>query len=157
MDLNESNCYYLNSFSEKLAKERKTVFFHGDFNVDLLKYLQYKATNEFLDSQSSNMFVPYIIQLTRITSYSESIIDNIFSNYISQEVISGNLKSTISDHLPQFLIAPCIFSNAPDKKSKILIVTGLNSIVKSSFLTILIHLSKTFLTPWVKFLTSMLH
>ena len=105
----------------------------------------------------SNMFVPYIIQPTRITSHSKSIIDNIFSNYISQEVISGNLTSTISDHLPQFLIAPCVFSNAPNKKSKILIVTGLNSVVKNSFLTILIHLSKTFLTPWVKFLTSMLH
>ena len=38
MDLNESNCYYLNPFSEKLAKEQKTVFLHGDFNVDLLKY-----------------------------------------------------------------------------------------------------------------------
>ena len=65
------------------------------------------------------MVLPYIIQPTRITSHSKSIIDNIFSNYISQEVISGNLTSTISDHLPQFLIAPHIFSNAPNKKSSI--------------------------------------
>ena len=42
-----------------------------------------------------------------------------FSNYIFQEIISGNLTSTISDHLPQFLIAPHIFSNAPNKKSNI--------------------------------------
>ena len=46
-----------------------------------------------------------------------SIIDNIFSNYISQEIISSNLTSTISDHLPQYLFAPHIFSNAPNKKS----------------------------------------
>ena len=65
------------------------------------------------------MVLPYIIQPTRITSHSKSIIDNIFSNYISQEIISGNLTSTISDHLPQFLIAPYIFSNAPNKKSNI--------------------------------------
>ena len=65
------------------------------------------------------MVLPYIIQPTRITSHSKSIIDNIFSNYISQEIISGNLTSTISDHLPQFLIAPHIFSNAPNKKSNI--------------------------------------
>ena len=65
------------------------------------------------------MILPYIIQPTRITSHSKSIIDNIFSNYISQEIISGNLTSTISDHLPQFLIAPHIFSNAPNKKSNI--------------------------------------
>ena len=34
-------------------------------------------------------------------------------------MISGNLTSTISDHLPQFLIAPHIFSRAPNKKSNI--------------------------------------
>ena len=39
--------------------------------------------------------------------------------FFSQEIISGNLTSTISDHLPQFLIAPHIFSNAPNKKSNI--------------------------------------
>ena len=119
MDLNGFNCYYFNPLLEKLAKEQKTVFLLGDFNVDLLKYEQHKATNEFLDSLSCNMVLPYIIQPTRITSHSKSIINNIFSNYISQEIISGNLTSTISDYLPQFLNAPHIFSNAPNKKSKI--------------------------------------
>ena len=65
------------------------------------------------------MVLPYIIQPTRITSHSKSITDNIFSNYISQEIISGNLTSTISDHLPQFLIAPHTFSNPPNKKASI--------------------------------------
>ena len=118
-DLYKFNCYYLNPLSEKILKEQKTIFLLGDFNVDLLKYEQHKATNEFLDSLSCNMVLPYIIQPTRITSHSKSIINNIFSNYISQEIISGNLTSTISDHLPQFLIAPHIFSNAPNKKSNI--------------------------------------
>ena len=49
MDLNEFNCYYLNPLLEKIAKEQKNVFLLGDFNVDLLKYEQHKATNEFLD------------------------------------------------------------------------------------------------------------
>ena len=61
IDLNEFNCYYLNPLLEKLAKEQKTLFLLGDFNVDLLKYEQHKATNEFLDSLSSNMFLSYII------------------------------------------------------------------------------------------------
>ena len=99
MALNEFNYYYLNSLLEKLAKEQKTVFLLGDFNIDLLKYEEHKATNEFLDSLSSNVVLPYIIHPTRITSHSKSIIDNIFSNYISQEIISGNLTLTISDHL----------------------------------------------------------
>ena len=38
MDLFEFIHYYLNPLLEKLAKEQKTVFLLGDFNVDLLKY-----------------------------------------------------------------------------------------------------------------------
>ena len=33
------------------------------------------------------------------------------------QLISGNLTATISDHLPQFLIAPEIFRNSPSNKS----------------------------------------
>ena len=66
MDLNEFNCHYLNALLEKLAKEQKTVFLVGDFNVDSLKYEQHKATNEFFDSLSSNTFLPYIIQPTSL-------------------------------------------------------------------------------------------
>ena len=86
MDLNEFNCYDLNPLLEKLAKGQKTVFLLGDFNVNLLKYEQHKETNEFLDSLSFNMFLPYIIQPTRITSHSKSIIGNIFSSYVSHEI-----------------------------------------------------------------------
>ena len=106
MDLFECIHYYLNPLSDKLAKEQKTVFLLGDFNVDLLKYEQHKATNEFLDSLSSNMFLPHIAQQTRIMSHSKTLIDNIFSNFISQDIVSWNLTATISNHLLQFLIAP---------------------------------------------------
>ena len=119
MDLCEFMHYCLNPQFEKLAKEQKTVFVLGDFNVDLLKYEQHKATNEFLDSLSSNMFLPHIAQPTRITYHPKTLIDNIFSNYISQDIVSGNLTATISDHLPQFLIAPHIFSNARNRKTNI--------------------------------------
>ena len=80
MDLTEFNYYYLNLLLEKLAKEKRTVFLLGDFNVDLLKYEHHKITNEFLDSLSSNMVLHYIILPTRVSSHSKSIIDNIFSN-----------------------------------------------------------------------------
>ena len=36
---------------------------------------------------------------------------------ISTDIISGNLTATISDHLPQFLIATEIFRNSPSNKS----------------------------------------
>ena len=136
-DLYKFNCYYLNPLSEKILKEQKTIFLLGDFNVDLLKYEQHKATNEFLDSLSSYMFLPYNIQPTRITFHSKSIINNICSNYIFQEIISGKLTSTISDHLPQFFIAPHIFPNTPNKIPTFLNGIGQNSVVKSSLFIIL--------------------
>ena len=65
------------------------------------------------------MFLPHIVQPTRITSHSKTLIDNIFSSYISQDIVSGNLTATISDHLAQFLIARHIFLNVPNRKTKI--------------------------------------
>ena len=55
----------------------------------------------------------------QITFHSKTIIDNIFSNCISQDIVSGNLTATISDHLPQFLIAPHIFPNVPIRKNNV--------------------------------------
>ena len=46
-------------------------------------------------------------------------IDNIFSNVIDPDIISGNLTATISDHLPQFAIIPNMFGNISGNKSKI--------------------------------------
>ena len=104
---------------ETLAKEQKTVFLVGDFSVDLLKYEQHKAANEFLDSLSFNMFLPHIVQPTRITSHLKTLMDKIFSNYTTQDIVTGNLTATISDHLPQFLIAPQISSNVSNRKTNI--------------------------------------
>ena len=117
MDLNDFNNDYLNPLLAKLSKEKKTVFLLGDFNVGLSKYEQHSLTNEFLDSLASSMFLPCIIQPPRVTSNSKTIIDNIFSNIISTDIIPGNLTETISDHRPQFLIAPEIFTNSPSSKS----------------------------------------
>ena len=117
MDLNGFNNDCLNPLLAKLSKEKKTVFLLGDFNVDLSKYEQHSSNNEFLDSLVRSMFLPYIIQPTRVTSNSKTVIDNVFSNITSTDIISSNLTATISDHLPQFLIAPEIFRNSPSSKS----------------------------------------
>ena len=74
-------------------------------------------TNDFLESLASSICLPYIIQPTRVTSNSKTIIYNISSNILSTDIISGNLTPTISDHLPQFLIALEIFRNSPSSKS----------------------------------------
>ena len=50
---------------------------------------------------------PNIVYPTRIVDNARpTLIDNIFSNYINDNNISGNLLETISDHLPNFMIIP---------------------------------------------------
>ena len=74
---------------------------------------------EYLDFLLSNSFILLILQPTRITSYSNALIDNIFSNVIDPDIISGNLTATISDHLLQFAIIPNMFGNILGNKSNI--------------------------------------
>ena len=104
---------------EDISKEQKSVFLLGDFNVNLLNYNEHNQTNEFLDSLASNSFSSLILQPTRITSHSNTLINNIFSNVIDPDIISGNLTATISDHLPQFSIIPIMFGNIPSNKPNI--------------------------------------
>ena len=47
----------------------------------------------------------------------QKLIDNIFSNFTSLDIISGNITVTIYDHLPQFSFVPNILSNPPTQKS----------------------------------------
>ena len=60
-----------------------------------------------------------ILQRTRISSHSNALTDNIFSNVIDPDIILGNLTATISDHRPQFAIIPNMFGNISGNKSNI--------------------------------------
>ena len=86
----------------------------GDFNIELLNYYQHPLANEFLDSLSSHMLLSHIVQPTRIRNNSKTLTDNIYSNVTTPNNISGDITATISDHLPQFLIA-----NPPSAKLNI--------------------------------------
>ena len=119
MDLADFNCNYLNKLLENISKEQKSIFLLGDFTFNPLNYNEHNQTNEFLDSLASNSFIPLILQPTRITSHSNTLIDNIFSNVIDPDIISGNLTATISDQLPQFSIIPNMVGNIPGHKSNI--------------------------------------
>ena len=95
--------------------ENRSVLF-GDFNINLLNYNEHQPRNNFLDPLASNSFTPYILDPTRITSHSKSLVDNIFSNDIFQEIISGNITATISDHLNQLSFVSNILSNLSTPK-----------------------------------------
>ena len=54
----------------------------------------------------SASLTPQITVPTRLTVRSKTLIDNIFTNSVEENTISGNLECCISDHLAQFLIFP---------------------------------------------------
>ena len=112
MDVLDFKNNYLSQIFEIVPKEQKRYFFFVTLN-----YNDHQPTNDFLDSLASNSFIPYILHATRITSHSKTLIDNKFSNFISPEIISGNITAAISDHLPQFSFVPNILSNPSTQKS----------------------------------------
>ena len=65
------------------------------------------------------IFYRILLSLTRITGRSRTLIDNILSNCIDPQITSGNLTSTISDHLPQFFIYPGLNKNFIPRKHNI--------------------------------------
>ena len=79
-----------------------------NFNINLLNTETDEPTSSFLNNLASNLFIPHIILPTRITTRSKTLIDNIFSNSLNSSYISGNITTSISDHLPQFLLIPNI-------------------------------------------------
>ena len=70
-----------------------------------------------MDSLTPNSFLLFILQPSRITSHSKTLIDNIFTNVILPDSLPGNLTATIFDHLSQFLIAANMFPNPLSRNS----------------------------------------
>ena len=95
---------YLSKTLEFLSFENKHLILLGDFNINLLNCETDKNTNDFLDLLTSNSLLPLILRPTRVTTHSKTLIDNIFTNIINHENISGNITCSISDHLAQFTI-----------------------------------------------------
>ena len=69
-----------------------------------MKYDNHHPTNKFPNSLPSHLFRPHITQQTRIKHSSITLIDNIFSNTLTENTISGNLLATRSGYLPRFVI-----------------------------------------------------
>ena len=105
MSIDEFN-NLLSPILQKTYIENKTIVLVGDFNINLINCYTNEKTSEFFNLVSSYNLLPYITLPTRITNRSETLIDNIFSNSTNTSILSGNLTSTVSDHLPQFLIIP---------------------------------------------------
>ena len=104
-----NNCLEFLQYLEKclttLAKENKEVYICRNFNFDLLKVDVDQFPQHFFNLLCSYGFLPHILQPTRVTANTATVIDNIFSNNIQDEITSGNvllsLRSFFSNNFCQ--------------------------------------------------------
>ena len=107
---------YLNGTFNKITNENKTVIITGDFNINLLNHKHDINAINLLETMYFNMFHPHILLPTRIVDNARpSLLDNIFTNTLDPDIISGNLLGKITDHLPNFIV----LNNAKPPDSKI--------------------------------------
>ena len=133
MALDEFNEDFLGPLLSSLSSEHhKLIYLMGDFNVDLLKIDEHIHSSLFLNALESHNLLPKILLPTRITPRSRTLIDNIFTNHTGTDLTSGNLTCSISDHLPQFLIAPIEKASIPKEHN--IYIRNMKQFNKENFL-----------------------
>ncbi len=85
-----------------------------DQNFDYLKYESDKYSTDLLDTFLEGMLMPCKTRPMRITSTITTLIDNICVRPNSQNLRSGIIISSISDHLPIF----CFLGISPQVRIK---------------------------------------
>ena len=72
-----------------------------DHNLDFLRHLSHRPTQDFLELIYSKDYIPTIIKPTRISYSSSTLIDNLFiDRQLSYNMTSEILIDDLSDHLP---------------------------------------------------------
>ena len=120
MDIFIFNDHYLNPLLDNLSKEaNKTIVLLGDLNIDLLNFDTSEHVSTFLDDLASNSLQPQILLIFNNRKTLIYIFCNIPSPLV-KSAMSGNISSSVSDHLPQFFVLPDFFSNSPPTKYNII-------------------------------------
>ena len=95
---------FLQNLLNKIQTEKKFSVLAGDFNLNLIKHSKTTGINQFLEIILSHNFMPQITLPTRVTGRTATLIDNILINSYENKCTSGNITTSVSDHLSQFLI-----------------------------------------------------
>ena len=95
---------YFEETIEKLSATGKVIYIMSDTNINLLNVSSCTYAQNFLFSLQSFSLIRTIDKPTRVHNNSATLIDNIFTNNVQEEIISGNIISDISDHFTQFCI-----------------------------------------------------
>ena len=76
----------------------------GDFNINILNCDSVKDITDFIDTMYASSLYPTINSPTRVIAASKTLIDNIFYNDFTKKISAGNILTSISDHLTQYLL-----------------------------------------------------
>ena len=95
--------HHLEECLTNLAKENKEVYICGYFNFDLIKVDTDNFTQYFFTLLCSYGFLPHKLQPTRVSEHTATVIDNIFSNNLQDDILSDNVLLTLSDHFAQMV------------------------------------------------------
>ena len=129
-DKNEFNNQYFNVLTDKLSsEENKGIILMGDFNIDLLKTENDTKISGFLELIYTASLIPHITSPTYLNTRSKTLTD-IFSTTSDENICSGNIITSISDHLAQFLLFPI---KAQKNKNKKFIKEILKILMKKTF------------------------
>ena len=106
----------------KINKGKSPCFITGDFNIDFLKADYNKNIMNYLNNLLLYNFLPVLLLPTRITRKTATLIDHIYyyegqNKKNGSKLMSGNLYSDLSDHLPNFVLLPST-SNKFDYSSR---------------------------------------
>ena len=90
-------------FSNLQTTQYEEIFVCGDHSLNLLDAETNNSVSQLLNQMATYSLLPVISRPTRITEQTSSLIDNIFIKH-PMNFASGLIISTISDHLPVFVI-----------------------------------------------------
>ena len=90
----------LENLVSPLNQSKHQVFILGNMNIYFLKIGSHSNTEDYLDMLYSSNLLPVIPKPTRITSYTATFIDHIYTNVSTDQIIPVVVTTDISDHLP---------------------------------------------------------
>ena len=98
---------YLDTTLKKVTDEQKEIYICGDFNINLLRLDRDRTPLVFSNLMNSYSCLPLIVHPSRVVEGQiPSLIDNIFTNNLGEEILAGNIYLNLSEHFSQFASVP---------------------------------------------------
>jgi len=110
----------------ELNDKKYTYVVYDDFNINLLRYPKVKYVPYYVDMLHSLFRLLLVDIPTRITKYSTTVNDQIYTNDLKSSIVSGIIRDDLSDHLPIFAISKKIAPQKVLSKRKVRKIDDIN-------------------------------